>query len=84
MLPVEHIRRNVLRMSQAAFAEVAGVSQATVSRWESGEWEPNRNELEQIRAAAIARGVPWKDSWFFEVPATDERRRVKRARRKAA
>lgn len=69
MRPIAHIRQNVFQVSQSAFAGIAGVTQATVSRWEAGEFEPNRNELERIRASAIESGKPWDDSWFFEAPA---------------
>jgi DNA-binding transcriptional regulator YiaG len=69
MKAVAHIRNRVFGMSQAAFAKVAGVSQATVSRWESGEFEPNRDELERIRRAALNGCKPWDDRWFFEEPA---------------
>lgn len=68
MKPVEHIRRNVFRLTQAAFAEIAGVTQATVSRWENGEFEPNLDDLERIRGAAKETGRPWDDSWFFDAP----------------
>jgi transcriptional regulator with XRE-family HTH domain len=69
--PIEHIRRNVFQLSQAAFAEIAGVTQPTVSRWEAGEWEPNRDDLERIRQAALGSGKPWSDAWFFEAPAVE-------------
>jgi DNA-binding transcriptional regulator YiaG len=68
MLPMAHIRQNVFGLSQTAFAEIAGVKQPTVSRWEAGEFEPNRDELERIRAAAIESGKDWNDAWFFETP----------------
>ena len=69
MLPIKHIRAKVFGMTQSAFAEVAGVSQATVCRWENSEFEPNRNELARIREAALASGKPWDDAWFFDIPA---------------
>jgi transcriptional regulator with XRE-family HTH domain len=69
MKPVEHIRKSVFGLSQEAFAEVAGVSQPTVSRWETGEFEPNRDELQRIRDAARGRGIEWDDRWFCEAPA---------------
>ena len=69
MHPIEHIRKNVLGISQAALAGIAGVNQATVSRWEAGEYEPNRDELARIRDEARARGIAWNDRWFFETPA---------------
>jgi transcriptional regulator with XRE-family HTH domain len=69
MNAITHVRTSVLRMTQAAFAEVAGVKQATVSRWESGEFDPGLDHLSRIRQAVLDRGQPWDDSWFFEVPA---------------
>lgn len=68
MGPIEYIRRNVLGLTQGAFASVAGTSQATVSRWESGELEPSRSEMERIRQEAISRGIDWRDDWFFTAP----------------
>lgn len=68
MQPITHIRTKVFGLPQKAFAEVAGVSQPTVSRWEAGEFEPNRNELDRIRTAAMERGLNWDDRLFFEVP----------------
>lgn len=66
--PVEHIRKNVLDLTQSAFANIAGVTQPTVSRWENGELEPSREEMGRIRDEARARGVAWDDRWFFELP----------------
>jgi DNA-binding transcriptional regulator YiaG len=67
MRPIEHIRKNVFRATQAAFGEVAGTTQATVSRWESGELEPRQEEMARIREAAQHLGK-WDDSWFFDTP----------------
>ena len=71
MRPIEYIRRNIFKTTQMAFGEVAGATQATVSRWESGELEPGREEMTRIRTAAQQIGE-WNDSWFFEIPATAE------------
>lgn len=68
MRPIAHIRQNVFKLPQSAFAEISGVTQATVSRWETGEFEPNRDELQRIRDEAQSRGIPWDDSWFFREP----------------
>lgn len=68
MHPMKHIRENVLQLTQAAMANVTGVKQATVSRWESGELDPGREELARIRDEARDRGIAWDDSWFFSVP----------------
>lgn len=70
MTPIEHIRRNVLKATQTEFAAIAGVKQATVSRWEAGEFKPRQGEMEQIRAEALARGLEWDDRWFFDAPPT--------------
>jgi transcriptional regulator with XRE-family HTH domain len=68
MHPIEHIRRNVLKLTQAGLADLAGVSQGTVSRWEQGKLEPTREELARIREQAKRSGKKWRDNWFFEVP----------------
>ena len=72
MHPIEHIRKKVLGVNQASLAEIAGVTQATVSRWENGELDPGRNELGRIRDAARDRGLDWDDRWFFEAPRAPE------------
>ena len=68
MSALRHIRKTVLGLSQAGFAAVAQVSQGTVSKWENAELNPNMDEMARIREAAMARGVAWDDSWFFETP----------------
>ena len=60
-----HIRKQVLKMSQAEMAALTETSQATVSRWETGELEPDRAQMETIREAAKQRGLAWDDAWFF-------------------
>lgn len=68
MRPIEHIRKQVFGVSQAVFGEIAGTTQASVSRWESGELEPGRDEMARIRAEAQIRKLPLDDSMFFETP----------------
>lgn len=72
MNPILHIRKHVLGLSQGAFAQIAGVSQGTVSKWEAGEFEPDRAQLSLIRAHVIESGKPWDDSWVFEAPSEVE------------
>jgi DNA-binding transcriptional regulator YiaG len=72
MNAVRHIRNSVFKLSQAPFAAIAGVSQATVSRWESGELEPNRDNMERIRSAAIERGLELDYESFFKAPPDEE------------
>lgn len=69
MNPILHVRKVKLAMSQAELAAVAGVSQGTVSKWESGSGSPSRDELARIREEAISKGIDWDDRWFFEAPA---------------
>jgi transcriptional regulator with XRE-family HTH domain len=57
----------VFRLTQRKFAELAGSTQATVSRWEKGELSPTADHLSRIRDAAISKGIEWNDLWFFEV-----------------
>ena len=72
MHPMEHIRRNVLGVTQSELAEIAKVNQGTVSRWENGDAEPRREELERIRNAVLAKGLPWDSDWFFHIPDSAE------------
>lgn len=64
MSAIRFIRSEVFGVTQAEFAVLSGVTQATVSRWESGG-SPNLEELRAIRDAALKRGIEWQDEWFF-------------------
>lgn len=68
MTPMLHVRKNVLALSQVEFAEVAKATQGTVSKWESGELAPDRDQLALIRKEIRRRRIEWDDRWFFEVP----------------
>lgn len=68
MNPLLHIRKNVLRTTQADLATIAGTRQGTVSRWETGELLPDLDQMSRIRDAAKDRGVDWDDSLFFATP----------------
>ena len=74
MHPIEHIRKAIFDLSQQAFGEIAGTTQASVSRWESGEQHPGLDEMARIRAAARERGIAWDDKLFFEIPPKRRRR----------
>jgi transcriptional regulator with XRE-family HTH domain len=62
--------RQILNLPQNELASIAGVSQATVCRWEKGQWEPNRDELERIRNYALTHGYEWEDAFFFPPDVT--------------
>lgn len=68
MNAVRHIRENIFKLTQAPFAAIANVSQATVSRWETGELEPNRDNIERIHSAALERGLSLDYESFFKAP----------------
>lgn len=36
-------------MTQTQFGELLGSEQATVSRWENGQWEPNTHQVKLMR-----------------------------------
>lgn len=65
MNQMKFIRTKVFGATQVEMATIADVSQATVSRWESGKRDPSRTELGRIRREATARGIRWNDAWFF-------------------
>lgn len=67
----EHIRREIFNLTQAEFARICGVTQATVSRWENGSLAPGHVEMTAIRAEAATRGIPWDDAVFFGTAVED-------------
>lgn len=70
MSTLKNIRKNVFKVTQSEFAELAGVTQASVSRWENGV-APSLEEMQSIRKAAADRGLEWADSMFFEMPVPE-------------
>lgn len=67
MTAIKRIRER-LGLNQADFAELAGVTQATVSRWED-DMKPTLAKIDHLRNEAKKRGLPWQDSWVFEAAA---------------
>lgn len=71
MSAIRYIRKSKFQVTQTEFAALAGVTQATVSRWENGV-APSLDEMQAIRSAAAARAIDWDDAWFFETPTTED------------
>lgn len=67
---IRRIRRDFLSLSQIELANLLGVSQGTVSKWERGELSPNLKEIAVIRSEIQARGLAWDDRLFFEDVST--------------
>lgn len=71
MNALKHIRTKIFGLTQSEFAAIAGVTQASVSRWEGGV-SPSLDDMRAIRAAAETRGVKWEDRFFFDMPEAAE------------
>jgi transcriptional regulator with XRE-family HTH domain len=73
-----YIREHVFGIpTQAEFARLLNYTQATISRFETGEIVAGRDFQERVRALARERKVRWNDRWFFEVPKHRPRERVR-------
>lgn len=67
--PMRFLRETLLGVpNQYIFADMVGVKQATVSRWETGEFRPSAPVMKRIEAIADKRGITLDYKWFFEVP----------------
>lgn len=51
------IRTTLFRLSQAEMAEIAGVTAATVSRWETGNLRPSARAVLRLLDAAEAKNI---------------------------
>ena len=72
MTPMRFLRERVLGVpNQYIFADMVGVKQATVSRWEAGEFRPSAAMMERIERIADERGIKLDYKWFFKVPPSD-------------
>ena len=74
MSTMKHVRTVVLGLSQTEFAEVTGVNQATVSRWDQDKAFPDLKAMRKIREFAKSRDIPWDDSVFFDAPGVQQER----------
>jgi transcriptional regulator with XRE-family HTH domain len=74
LTPMRFLRERVLGVpNQHIFADMVGVKQATVSRWEAGEFRPSAAVMKRIEKLADQRGIALDYKWFFEVPQADRR-----------
>lgn len=70
MTPIAFVITNVLDLSYADVARMAGVTRNAVSCWARGVRRPPLDQLRSILAAEAARrSLPWEDSWLFKLPA---------------
>ena len=67
MNTIRKIRCQIFRITQEEMAAIAGVEQATISRWEAGANDPSLRHLRRIRAEALRRGLKWDDRLLFGV-----------------
>jgi transcriptional regulator with XRE-family HTH domain len=81
---LKHIRVAVLDMTQAAFADLVGVSQATISRWEQGEGSPTLDHLQLIRAEFFRRRIPWREASLFNAAQPSPRRAPASSQKRSA
>lgn len=68
-LPIENIRKNVLKVSHVQLAAITESSERDIFDWEVGRQNPGAEEMRRIRDYAISKGLAWDDTLFFEVPA---------------
>lgn len=61
MNSLRHIRCEVFRITQEEMAKIAGVRQATISRWEAGITDPSLRHIRRIRTEARKRRLHWDD-----------------------
>ncbi len=54
--------RAILNLSQAALAELLGVSFTSVNRWENGKYEPTRLVKEKIRLICQENSIQMEES----------------------
>lgn len=66
MQSLRWIRQEVFGLTLAQMAEIAAVSQATLSKWENGIHPADFDAIARIREAAAARQIPWDDAWLFD------------------
>jgi len=70
---IHQVRKHVFGVTQQQFAEIAGVQQSMVSRWENGQSAPTLEEMQRIREAAASRKLlrRWRDDLFFAEPIVE-------------
>jgi transcriptional regulator with XRE-family HTH domain len=73
--PMRYIRERIFRCAtQAEFADQLGVSQAHISRMETGADAISSKVQGKVLALATAKAKRFDANWFFEVPRKRKRR----------
>lgn len=62
MNAIKHIRCKLFGVTQEEMAKIAGVRQATISRWEAGLTDPSLRHMRRIRSEARKRRLAWDDA----------------------
>jgi hypothetical protein len=65
---VRYMMEHVLDTTMRVVGAIAGVSESKVSRWLSGQMEPDMREVQRIIDFARANSLPWKDVWLYNPP----------------
>lgn len=64
--------RALTGLPQHKIAEICGVAQSTIARYERatpGSGEIDLESLRRLRKYCLAVGLPWQDAWLFEPAA---------------
>lgn len=78
--PARYIREQIFCVeTQGQFGDLLGVTQETISRYETGALRLNVQAQDRIRKLAAERGIDWDNNWFYDIPQQPKSRREGRA-----
>lgn len=83
MTPLLQIRLSFGK-TQAAMAAIAGVDQATWSRWERAMLDPTLAQIARVRAYALRHGIEWSDGELFTAASKPNGARLSSQKRGAS
>ncbi|WP_373414847.1 helix-turn-helix domain-containing protein [Ensifer aridi] len=65
--------RRVREIKQGHFAQLLGVSQGTISKWETGEARPSSKQIERITQFFTNAPAPARDAWLSRLVKYSDR-----------